>query len=80
VPLPHSIEWSDLSPASLETVTHVALRMSAGFDLPEIAAMCERESFRHSPLPTKGRTITKAWCSVRMGELREEIRATAATD
>ena len=47
-------------------MAHVALRMTAGIDLAEIATMCEREreSFRHLPVP-EGRPISKGWVSAR---------------
>jgi len=60
----------------LETVAHVALRLTAGFEIDEVAVMCEREraTFRHLALPEK--PISKAWVSARMRDLKGRDRGT----
>ena len=76
---PEAIEWSELSPASQETIKHVMVRIAAGWTYEEVAVAMERErpELRHVPLPPRG-TFTKGWVAARARELRPEIERTGA--
>lgn len=76
--LPAEVEWQALSPASREILGIVGLRLAAGWTPTEIAAELEqtRPRLRHQPTP---RHFTSNWISLRVGELREEIRAQDAS-
>jgi len=78
VAAPAEIDWSALSFRSREIISQVALRLTAGYSLDEIAEQLSdaRPSLRYVELP-KG-DVTKSWCSARLRELQHEIEEMSA--
>jgi hypothetical protein len=77
---PSTVEWSALSPRSLEIAKQVGLRCAAGYAHDEIAVQIEstRGQVRNLELPEG--PITKAWVAKLLTELRREIQATTTAD
>lgn len=71
-PQPGEVNYSALSPHARETMAQVVLRLTAGWDLQEIADELSRErpELRNWPLPKK---ITRGWLSREMKQLRAEL-------
>lgn len=84
MPRPRSVEWSKLSPRSLEIVAQIVTRQSASYGLEEIAEQIDASRDGHGNVPSirhlklsKG-AITKGWIAARTKELRQEIEETGA--
>ena len=75
-PLPGTINYLSLSPASREVIGQIALRVMAGWSTEEISSEFNRTrpTFRHLNQP---KAYTMGWVNCRLRELREDIRATA---
>ncbi len=77
-PLPGQINYERLTPAAAEVLGQIALRLTAGWSLEEVALELDRErpQLSHLELPPR---VTKGWCSQRMRLLREELLASIDT-
>jgi hypothetical protein len=80
LPAPQTIDWSLLTPASRETATLIAMRLTAGLTLDEIAVELERDRSRikRNRLPQNG-VITKSWVSARLRDLKRSIEESRAS-
>ena len=75
-PLPGTIRYERLSPASREVLGQIGLRLSAGWTSEEIASEFRKRPppFRHTPLPKNSATgFTASWINARMRTLRDEM-------
>lgn len=77
VAIPREINWTALSPGSRETVRFIAVRMSAGYSLDDIATVLRHSppDFRFLVAPPGG--VSKHWVSAPLRDLRTEIASPA---
>jgi hypothetical protein len=72
VPLPRDIDWEALSPRAKETVKKIAVPVSLGLTYKQVASQLSVLT------PTGTRPCTESHVSLRMRQLREEIRRQVA--
>ena len=73
---PANPNWSGLSPCGREALGKIGMRLAAGYNSDEIAAIiqAERGEIEHLPLPARGRPVSRLWVLTQLRELRGELR------